>query len=123
MAFASFPARQGQQRSLLRIFNVLSWAFCSFSGSAEPRVGAVSVFLGFRLVFPIYGIFAQLAPWYPLSARVTKADFLELLKHAPDPLGPLVVHRSRQCPGDPQDVSGGTSDDLQVIPCFLCLPE
>jgi hypothetical protein len=68
MAFASFPARQGQQRSLRSTFHVLSWAF---AGCAEFRVGAVGFFLRLRLVLPAVG---DLRPGAALAALVGQGD-------------------------------------------------
>src|SRR6516164_5148448 len=75
IAFASFPARHGQQRSLARIFHALS---CAFARSPRARSFAwarLASFCGSGLFRPLYGVFAQVLPWYPLSARVTRPAF------------------------------------------------
>ena len=41
MALASCPARQGQQRSLLRMCQVFSWALAHSPGGPQLGVGAV----------------------------------------------------------------------------------
>ena len=105
MALASFPARHGQQRSLARIFHALSWAFARSPGARSFAWARLASFCGSGLFLPLYGTFAQVLPWYPLSARVTRPGFLQLVEHAPDPLGLLVVDRAGQRAGDPQDVA------------------
>jgi hypothetical protein len=54
------------------MFQVLSWAFAR---SPRPRSRAwarLASFCGCGLFFPLYGTFAQVLPWYPLSASVTR---------------------------------------------------
>ena len=60
MALASCPARQGQQRSLRRICQLLSWAFARSPGD---RSCAWACFWDSGLFFPLYGIFAYVLPW------------------------------------------------------------
>jgi hypothetical protein len=62
MAFASFPARQGQQRSLLRIFHVLSCAFARSPGARSFAWARLASLSGSGLFVPRYGIFAQVLP-------------------------------------------------------------
>ena len=58
MALASCPARQGQQRSLRRIFQVLSWAFARSPGARSFAWARLASFWDSGLFFPLYGIFA-----------------------------------------------------------------
>jgi hypothetical protein len=58
MALASWPARQGQQRSLRRIFQVLSWAFARSPGARSRAWARFASFWEAGLFFPMYGIFA-----------------------------------------------------------------
>jgi hypothetical protein len=90
MAFASFPARQGQQRSLLRIFHALSCAFARSPGARSFAWARLASFCGSGLFFPLYGTFVQVLPWYPFVSQGDRAGFLQFVQHAPDPLGLLV---------------------------------
>jgi hypothetical protein len=58
MALAICPARQGQQRSLVRIFQVLSWAFALSPGERSCAWALFACFCDSGLFFPLYGIFA-----------------------------------------------------------------
>ena len=121
MALASCPARQGQQRSLRRMRQVLSWAL-----ARSPGRGA-----GHELGWPPSGRRA-------CSAPVRSADVLVLadvalvgqddqpaggqLPHdAPDPGRGQVMHGAGQRPGHPHDVPVGAGDDLQVHPVLAVL--
>src|SRR6266566_2509258 len=63
MAFASWPARQGQQRSLRRMFQVLSWAFARSPGERSFAWARLASFRDSGLFFPRYGTFAGAAAW------------------------------------------------------------
>jgi hypothetical protein len=52
MALASFPARQGQQRSLARIFHALSCAFARSPGARSLARARLASFCGSGLFFP-----------------------------------------------------------------------
>ena len=58
MALASWPARQGQQRSLRRIRQVLSWAFARSPGERSLACALLASFWDCGLFFPLYGILA-----------------------------------------------------------------
>jgi hypothetical protein len=58
MALASCPARQGQQRSLRRIRQVLSWAFARSPGDRSLACALLASFWDCGLFFPLYGILA-----------------------------------------------------------------
>jgi transposase len=96
---------------------------CPSSGCAELRVRLVGLFLGFRLVLPLVRDLRVRGALIALIGQDDQAGGLQLGQHAPDPFRLLVVHRAGQRPGDPQDVAVRAGDDLQVIPCRLCLPE
>ena len=72
--------------------------------SAEPGVGAVGLFLGFRLVLAPVRDLRVHAALVALIGQGDQAGGLQLGQDAPDPLGVLVVHRAGQRPGYPQDV-------------------
>jgi RNA polymerase sigma-70 factor (ECF subfamily) len=63
MALASCPARQGQQRSLRRMCQVLSWAFALSPGERSFACALLACFWDSGLFFPLYGIFAYALPW------------------------------------------------------------
>ena len=52
MALASWPARQGQQRSLLRMRQFLSWAFARSPGERNFAWAQLASFWDFGLFFP-----------------------------------------------------------------------
>ena len=63
MALASCPARQGQQRSLRRIHQFLSWAFARSPGERSCAWARLAMFWDSGLFFPLYGTFAYALPW------------------------------------------------------------
>ena len=63
MALASSPARQGQQRSLRRILQVLSCAFARSPGDRSFAWARLASFWDSGLFLPLYGIFAYVLPW------------------------------------------------------------
>src|SRR5438034_4575973 len=63
MALASCPARQGQQRSFRRIFQVLSWAFARSPGARSFACARLASFWDCGLFLPLYGVFAYVLPW------------------------------------------------------------
>ena len=67
----------------------LELGVCAFSGCAEPRVGAVSLFLGFRLVLSPVRDLGVRASVVALIGQGDQAGSLQLSKDAPDPLGLL----------------------------------
>jgi hypothetical protein len=107
MALARWPARQGQQRSLRRMRQVLSWAF-AFPGSAQPGVGLVRFFLGGGLAPAAVGRDDRLAgAVIPLVRQDDQARSSELADDPPDPCGSQVMSAAAQRPGDPHDVPAG----------------
>ena len=50
---------------------VLSWAFALSPGARSFACALLACFWESGLFFPLYGIFAYVLPWSPLSARVT----------------------------------------------------
>jgi hypothetical protein len=58
MALASWPARQGQQRSLRRMCQFLSWAFARSPGERNFARALLAAFWDSGLSFPRYGSFA-----------------------------------------------------------------
>jgi hypothetical protein len=65
MALASWPARQGQQRSLRRMCQDLSWAFARSPGARSCAWALLACFCDSGLFLPLYGIFAQVLPHCP----------------------------------------------------------
>jgi hypothetical protein len=63
MAFAIFSAFQGQQRSLRRIFQVLSWAFARSPGARSFACARLASFWDGGLFSPLYGTIACALPW------------------------------------------------------------
>jgi hypothetical protein len=119
--FGEFPGAPGAAAELGEDFPYLELGVSPFAGSAEPGVGPVGLFLGFRLV---PALVRDLCPGRSLVPLVREGDqpgFLQLVQHAPDPLGLLVVDRAGQRTGDPQDLAVGTGDDLQVHAVLLVL--
>jgi hypothetical protein len=93
----------------------------ALAGCAEFGVGAVGLLLGFRLVLPAVRDLRVRASLVTLVGQGDQPGSLQLGQHVPDPLGLLVVYRSGQCPGDPQDAAVRAGDDLQVHPVPLVL--
>src|SRR5690348_824148 len=63
MALARCPARQGQQRSLRRMCQDLSWAFARSPGDRSCAWALLACFCDSGLFLPLYGIFAYALPW------------------------------------------------------------
>jgi hypothetical protein len=63
MALASCTARQGQQRSLRRMRQVLSWAFARSPGARSLAWARLACFWDSGSFRPRYGIFAYAEPW------------------------------------------------------------
>ena len=72
MALAIWPARHGQQRSRVKIFQALSWAFALSPGARSFAWARLACFWDSGFPLPRYGTVACAAPWYPLPARVTR---------------------------------------------------
>src|SRR5690349_5852974 len=68
MALASCPARQGQQRSLRRILQVLSWAFARSPGDRSLACALLASFWDCGLFFPLCGILAYVIQVHPVLA-------------------------------------------------------
>jgi len=51
------------------------------------------------LYLPLDGAFDQVLPWYPLAGQGDRALASQLVWHAPDPLGLLVVEVKRVLAG------------------------
>lgn len=62
IALASWPARQGQQRSLRRMRQVLSWAFARSPGERSRACAQLAAFCDSGMFLPLYGIFACVLP-------------------------------------------------------------
>jgi hypothetical protein len=62
MALASWPTRQGQQRSLRRMCQVLSWAFARSPGARSFAWALLACFCDSGLPLPRYGILAWVLP-------------------------------------------------------------
>jgi hypothetical protein len=100
MALASWPARQGQQRSLRKMRQDLSW-HGRLAGGAEPGVSLVGVLLRGGLVpAPVRGADVLLAEVAVIAQREQAAGG-QLGDDAPDPGGGQVVHGTGQRPGPP----------------------
>jgi hypothetical protein len=56
MALASCPAFQGQQRSLRRMRQVLSWAFALSPGARSRAWARLAAFCDSGLFLPRYGV-------------------------------------------------------------------
>ncbi len=56
MALARRPARQGQQRSLRRMRQVLSWAFARSPGPRSFAWARLASFCDCGLLRPLYGV-------------------------------------------------------------------
>lgn len=57
-----FPGAPGAAAELAEDLPSLELGVCPFTGCAEFRVGAVGLFLRFRLFLPLYGTFAHVLP-------------------------------------------------------------
>ena len=101
MALASWPARQGQQRSLRRICQVLSWAFARSPGARSLAWARLASFWDSGLFLPLYGVFACRAALVALVGQGDQPGGLQLGQDAPDPRGLHVVHRAGQRPRTP----------------------
>jgi hypothetical protein len=120
MALAICLARQGQQRSRARIFHALSCAF-ALSPGAEFRVGAVGLFLGFWFSLAPVGSSGVHGALITLIGKGGQPGGGQLALDAPDPGGLHVVDRAGQRPGHPQELPGGTGENLQVHPVAVVL--
>src|SRR6185437_3065425 len=99
----------------------LELGICALAGCAEPGVGAVGLFLRFRLALPdVLDLRVVVAPVVRFGLG-DQARGLQLTQDAPAPLGFLVVHCSGQRSGHPQDVPDRAGDDLQVHPVLAVL--
>jgi hypothetical protein len=119
--FREFPGAPGAASELAEDLPCFELRVRALAGRAEPCVSAVGLFLWFRLVLPLV---RDLRPGAALIALVREGDqagFLQLIEHAPDPLGPFIVNGAGQRAGDPQDVSVRGRDDLQVHPVLFVL--
>jgi hypothetical protein len=122
MALASCPARQGQQRSLRTMCQVLSWALARSGRGAELGVSPVGRLLRGGLVPPpvgsdhrLPGADISLVGEHDLPGRGQAAH------NAPDPPGGQVMDGTGQRSGDPQDLPARVGDDLQVHPVLAVL--
>jgi len=102
---------------------VLELRVRALAGCAEPRVGPVRFFLGFRLVLPAVRDLRVAASLVALIRQGDQPGGLQLGQHAPDPLGLLIVHRARSAPDTHKMSPTGLAMTCRFIPCFLCLPE
>jgi hypothetical protein len=93
MALASFPARYGQQRSLHRIFQVLSWAFALSPGARSFAWARLASFCGPGLALAFARNLRPGAAQISLIGQDDEALAFEFVQHAPYPLGLLVVDR------------------------------
>ncbi len=62
MALAICPARQGQQRSLRRMCQFLSWALARSPGERSRAWARLACFWDSGLFRPLYGVMACSAP-------------------------------------------------------------
>ncbi len=79
MALAIWPVRQGQQRSRVRIFQALSWAFALSPGARSFAWERLASFWDSGLFLPLYGVSACAAPW-PQSFRQHEVRVLIVLE-------------------------------------------
>ena len=94
MALASCPARQGQQRSLCGMRQVLSWGVGAFPGRPWLGVDAVSVFLrGGLAASPVGDADVAASARVALVGQDHQAGGGEFAQDAPDPGGGQIVHR------------------------------
>ena len=91
----------------------------ALAGRAEFRVRLAAPFWDSGLFFPLYGIFAIRRSLVVLVGQRDRAHGLQFGQDASVPLGLLVVYRSGQCRGHPQDVDVRAGDDLQVHAVLL----
>ena len=120
-SFREFPGAPRAAAELGEDLPCLELRVRALARCAEFRVGAVGLLLRFRLVLALV---RDLRPGTALVSLVREsyqAGFLQLIEHAPDPLGPFIVDRAGQRAGDPEDVAVGTGDDLQVHPVLPVL--
>src|SRR6201987_1482478 len=123
MALASCRARQGQQRSLRRSRQALSWAFALSPGERGFACALLASFWEAGLFFPLYGILAYVLPWEPLSARGTRPAASSSART------PQILSAFLSCtePGSAPDTHRmsppGLAMTCRFIPCLLCLPE
>jgi hypothetical protein len=79
-------------------------------------VGAVGLFLRFRLVLPLVWRSGVRGALIALVGQGNQAGCLQLTQDTPDPRGLGVMDGTGQRPGDPDDIPRGAGDDLQVHP-------
>jgi hypothetical protein len=122
MALAIWPARQGQQRSRVRIFHALSWAFALSPGARSLARTRLASFCGTGLFFPLVQGLRVRGPLVALTGQGRQPGGGQLVLGAPGPGGLLVVDRAGQRPGDPQQLAGRAFHELQVHPVAV-VPE
>jgi hypothetical protein len=101
----------------------LELGICALAGGAEPGVGAVGLFLGFRLVLPDVRDRRVAASPVALIGQGDQARGLQLGQDAPDPLGFLSCTAPGSAPDTHMMSPIGLAMTCRFIPCFLCSPE
>src|SRR5690348_6446640 len=95
MALASRSARLGQQRSLRRMRQVLSWALARSPGPRQAGVGAVGVLLGLWFVAALVrgdqNLTAFVVAVVALVAQRDESGVAQRGEDVPDPRGRGVV--------------------------------
>jgi hypothetical protein len=122
MALASCPARYGQQRSLRRILQVLSWAFARSPGARSFAWARLAAFWDSGLFFPMYGSSRGCCPGSPYRpgqparrppARPARPGSTARSCRAP----------SRAAPRTPRGCPRATVNDCQIkrLQTILCI--
>jgi hypothetical protein len=86
-------------------------------------VRPVGLFLGTGLFVPLYGIFAYVLPWYPLSARVTSPAASSSARTPRIHSAFLSWTEPGSAPETQRMSPRGPAMTYRFMPCFLCLPE
>ena len=115
MALAKCPARQGQQRSLRKMRQDLSWALTRSPGPPSRAWARLASFWEVACSVPGTGPGGGRRRGN-LVAQDDQAGGSQGPDDAPDPGGDQVVDGAGQRPEDPYDVTARAGEDLQVHP-------
>ena len=122
MASASCPAFHGQQPSLCRMRQVLSWALARSPGPRSLACARLAAFCDSGLFRPlVWGADVVTGPGVALVLQHDQPGGGQFPQNAPDPGGGQVVDGTGQRARHPDDVPVRCGDDLQVHPVLTVL--